>query len=71
MSAKSSSSVFLSLVLLLFSGFCLTAAQEVPPTNLPPPSFDGVFVANATAFINASIDTVWDVLSDFPKYPDW
>ncbi|KAI0651193.1 hypothetical protein C8Q79DRAFT_17724 [Trametes meyenii] len=41
------------------------------PTNLPPPSYNGTFVGNASIIINAPIETVWDVLLNFTDYPAW
>ncbi|KAI0369266.1 hypothetical protein BV20DRAFT_946385 [Pilatotrama ljubarskyi] len=40
------------------------------PSNLPPPSYSGPFTANASVVIDAPIEKVWDVLLDFPKYPE-
>jgi uncharacterized membrane protein len=41
-----------------------------PPTNLPdvPP---GVFNVSTRITINAPLDSVRDVLFDFPSYPRW
>ncbi|KAK7445163.1 hypothetical protein VKT23_009594 [Stygiomarasmius scandens] len=47
---------------------CLAAAQS--PTNLPPAP-PGVFTVQNSVLINATLKDVWDVLTDFPSYPDW
>ncbi|KAH7105305.1 hypothetical protein BKA62DRAFT_613522 [Auriculariales sp. MPI-PUGE-AT-0066] len=39
-------------------------------SHLPPP-VSHVFTAQGTSHINAPIDTVWDVLFDLEKYPEW
>ncbi|KAI0759025.1 hypothetical protein C8Q74DRAFT_1301632 [Fomes fomentarius] len=40
-------------------------------TNLPPPSYSGVFAMQVTTEIDAPLDKVWDILADFTKYPEW
>ena len=40
-------------------------------TNLPPASDPGVFSILITRDIEAPVETVWDVLTDFPSYGDW
>jgi len=47
---------------------CLTTPQS--PTNLPPAS-PGVFTVQNSVLIDATFEDVWDVLTDFPSYPDW
>ncbi len=42
-----------------------------PTTNLPDPAYTAVLTCYVSREINAPLETVWDVLSDFPKYPDW
>jgi len=37
----------------------------------PPAAGDGVFNVHKTTEINAPIEEVWRVLTDFPKYHDW
>ncbi|KAJ3986410.1 hypothetical protein F5890DRAFT_1407302 [Lentinula detonsa] len=44
--------------------------STTPPTNLPP-AIPSVFTVEANIMIDAPIDTVWTILLDFPKYPDW
>lgn len=51
-----------------------SARADVPPdtpTNLPPMPPGGVFNATARVAINASISTAWNILLDFPSYPEW
>lgn len=38
---------------------------------LPPKAEDGVFAVSSSVVIDAPIQTVWDVLLDFPSYPEW
>jgi hypothetical protein len=47
-----------------------SAFGQTPPTNLPPAT-PGVFSAQSSIIINGPIETVWDMLLDFPAYPDW
>ncbi|KAH9920857.1 uncharacterized protein BXZ73DRAFT_91879 [Epithele typhae] len=39
-------------------------------TNLPEPSYSAVFTASVSAEIDAPIEKVWEVLTDFTKYPE-
>ncbi|KAH9485221.1 hypothetical protein JR316_0002128 [Psilocybe cubensis] len=56
-------------IILLGIGY-QTAAQSPPPSNLPPAT-PGVFTAQASIIIDAPIETAWEVLLDFPSYPEW
>lgn len=40
-------------------------------SNLPAPSYVGVVTFYVTSEIDAPIDKVWTVLTDFEKYPEW
>ncbi|CAL1698177.1 unnamed protein product [Somion occarium] len=37
----------------------------------PPRAEDGVFTMTASATIDAPVEKVWNVLLDFPSYPEW
>lgn len=56
------------------SSVAADAVAPTPPqtnqTNLPPPP-DGLFESYTRAAISAPIDTVWDLMVDFPSYPNW
>ncbi|KAJ7291153.1 hypothetical protein C8J57DRAFT_1271527 [Mycena rebaudengoi] len=43
---------------------------QSPPSHLPPME-PGVFKAHGEVLIDAPIQHVWDILLDFPSYPDW
>lgn len=47
-----------------------TLAQSCTFTNIPDMA-PGVFNASTCIEINAPLSTAWDVLLDFPSYPDW
>lgn len=49
----------------------MSTSPTSPPTNLPDPSFTPVLTSYVTREIDAPLETVWEILSDFPKYPDW
>ncbi|KAH9916128.1 hypothetical protein B0H21DRAFT_770865 [Amylocystis lapponica] len=40
-------------------------------SNLPPASFEGVFEMSASVDIDAPIESVWEILLDFPSYRKW
>ncbi|KAI1789736.1 hypothetical protein LXA43DRAFT_556036 [Ganoderma leucocontextum] len=42
-----------------------------PPTNLPDPSYTAVLTCYVSREIDAPLETVWEVLTDFTKYPEW
>lgn len=42
-----------------------------PPTNLPDPSYTGPLTCYVSREIDAPLETVWEILSDFTQYPDW
>ncbi|KAL1741812.1 hypothetical protein HDZ31DRAFT_44621 [Schizophyllum fasciatum] len=48
----------------------LAWVAQIQGSHLPPEE-PGVFKAQASATIDAPIDTVWQTLLDFPSYPDW
>lgn len=63
--------------LLAAAAFSTAAADAVAPTppqtnqtNLPPPP-DGLFESYTRAAISAPIDAVWNLMVDFPSYPNW
>ncbi|CAL1698228.1 unnamed protein product [Somion occarium] len=37
----------------------------------PPRAEDGVFTMTASATIDTPVEKVWNVLLDFPSYPEW
>jgi len=39
--------------------------------GLPPKASDGVMVVSTSILIDAPIDKVWSVLTDFPSYREW
>lgn len=62
-------------IISVYTAICLlftahVAIAQTPPTNLPPPT-PGVFTAQSSILIAGPIETVWNVLLDFPAYPDW
>jgi hypothetical protein len=60
-------SLFLSSLLLPF-----TVAQSTQYTNLPPPSFPGLFSASTRILIhNTSTSAAYAALSNFPLYSTW
>lgn len=54
----------------LFLSACTVVAQTLP-SNLPPVAPGAVFEGHANILINASIEKAWEVLLDFPSYPEW
>ena len=40
-------------------------------SNLPEPSYEGIVTFYVTSDIDAPIDKVWNVLTDFKKYCQW
>ena len=40
-------------------------------SNLPKPSYEGIVTFYVTSDIDAPIDKVWNVLTDFEKYSQW
>ena len=40
-------------------------------SKLPPRAEDAVLAMTASAVIDAPIEKVWEVLVDFPSYPEW
>ncbi|KAI0685115.1 hypothetical protein C8T65DRAFT_592810 [Cerioporus squamosus] len=40
-------------------------------SNLPEPSYAGIITFYVTSEIDAPIEKVWAVLTDFEKYPEW
>ncbi|PCH43154.1 hypothetical protein WOLCODRAFT_132673 [Wolfiporia cocos MD-104 SS10] len=40
-------------------------------TNLPPSPYQGVLNLNASAIIDAPIEKVWDLLTNFQSYSEW
>ncbi|KAF5321334.1 hypothetical protein D9619_001497 [Psilocybe cf. subviscida] len=51
--------------------FVCTVIAQTPPTNLPPSAPGAIFEGHANILINAPIQKAWDVLLDFPSYPEW
>ena len=49
----------------------MSTGTSPPQSNLPEPSYTGPFTAYVSVDIDAPIDTVWNVLADFTKYPEW
>ena len=49
----------------------MSVAEAPQSSNLPKPSYKGVFTAYVSRTIDTPIEKVWDVLADFPKYPEW
>lgn len=49
----------------------MSTSPTSPPTNLPDPSFTPILTSYVTREIDAPLETVWQILSDFTKYPDW
>ncbi|KAM5537434.1 hypothetical protein V8D89_008953 [Ganoderma adspersum] len=49
----------------------MSTSPTSPPTNLPDPAFTPVLTSYVTREIDAPLETVWEILSDFTKYPDW
>ncbi|KAI0339099.1 hypothetical protein BDW22DRAFT_1432006 [Trametopsis cervina] len=41
------------------------------PSRLPPDASGSVLAISGSSVIDAPIDTVWDVLLDFPAYHEW
>lgn len=39
--------------------------------TLPPKAEDAVLAVTSSILIDAPVDTVWEVLLDFPAYPEW
>lgn len=39
--------------------------------NLPPRVDSGVFAVQASTLIDAPVDKIWEILLDFPSYPEW
>ncbi|KAJ3772782.1 hypothetical protein FB446DRAFT_642900 [Lentinula raphanica] len=62
--------IILSSVLLQVHSTLAQSNSTSPPSNLPP-AIPSVFTVEADILINAPIDVVWNVLLDFPSYPDW
>ncbi|THU96990.1 hypothetical protein K435DRAFT_778277 [Dendrothele bispora CBS 962.96] len=58
------------LLSLVFIVPFATAQSSSPPSNLPTVD-PGVFSAEASILINGTVEQVWDVLTDFPSYPEW
>jgi hypothetical protein len=51
--------------------FVCTIIAQTPPSNLPPVTPGAVFEGHANILINAPVQKAWDVLLDFPSYPEW
>ncbi|KAF9029093.1 hypothetical protein BDZ89DRAFT_1065617 [Hymenopellis radicata] len=59
----------LSVFFSLFALVNIAIAAE-PPSNLPHAT-PGVFTAQGSSIVDADIDDVWRVLTNFSSYPDW
>ncbi|KAH9920863.1 uncharacterized protein BXZ73DRAFT_52039 [Epithele typhae] len=46
----------------------MPSESDAATTNLPPQTYEGVFTMAVSCDIDAPIETVWDILTDFPKY---
>ncbi len=53
------------------SGDTGNSTSSNPPTNLPPPDYEGPFTVQTAVQIDAPLDKVWDAFTDFAKYPEW
>ncbi|KAK7043220.1 hypothetical protein VNI00_008574 [Paramarasmius palmivorus] len=60
---------FLRTLPFFFLGVAGVSAQT-PPSHLPDVE-PGYFNASASILINAPIEKVWQILLDFPAYPEW
>ena len=62
------------LAVVALSSAAAAAVAPTPPqtnqTNLPSPP-DGLFESYTRAAISAPIDAVWNLMVDFPSYPNW
>lgn len=44
---------------------------QTPPSNLPVSAPGSILTVQASALIDAPIETAWNVLLDFQAYPEW
>ncbi|KAI0776746.1 hypothetical protein BD413DRAFT_610337 [Trametes elegans] len=71
MFSKSLAIVWVSLLSQSLVASASSVARDDTPTNLPPPSLNGSFTAQASTVIDAPIDKVWNAVLDVTKYPEW